>query len=1420
MMMCVLAVLGAKAAPVNWSYTVEVDGENVTYTGKYDILADKVKIEVDQPGGLAVFLQNGGSVLEGVSPTKLEIGKPGGCQLNSEDFSALNSTNVPALAHFTTVDLKETTIDGFSIMTGMSLSNLEYLNLPGTMTDVTEMAKLNSGNPSLKMVVSCDATIANIKKSYAYSFTPNSMLGAFTALGLEDFRNAKYVTMAGYYGDRDLVGASDGSNFKNSPAVWDFTGAHFSDITISGSSLPGNTYYDYNNPFEDETVGSKVTFGETYQTNSFYYFVNYATTVVDIKLPDNNMTALPPHCLSQLAAANKENYKLIYGTSEDEFNQSFGAVSTVKKYYESGTDTEFTGERYQEGDNWKGKKQIECQVTLDSPSSSSSVYVNTWADNKEYVVGDLTITDGKVTPSEFAVKLANVSWYTNEERTNQVWPNMEHFGKDDTGYYYKDWDGGEKKYIYPKAQYQDQTDWQYKDYTGELNKDGNDFYGTISNPGSVSFTALTNYYYTYNDCNNIETTLKTSDGNLAGTEYTANGVEIIDLEERDVDSYGVASCAPVELLVIPNCYELIDFECAKWGHIQSILVGNGMKKIQGGAFTQCAGLENLDFVSGLSDCYLGSGAFSLCESMKHIALAEGIVSLGASCFDKSMHLESVRLPESLINIGNLAFNNCLALNSITIPKNVEKIGKKAFNLCPLTDVYLTTTDPDKIPIIYSCGTSFNSYDGNATFAHGHLDGWDGLPESYQDKMNVQQYDWDHAVDWYYTHCNGLPVLHYPNELYEVVRARISRTYHAKSTDGYGLPMAQDMKKRSDVYGADLGSVGSGKYTRDGWAQFMLMKDYNPEGEEIVYSKEYNDVWYTMCFPFDLTDEQLAAAFNETFNIVDFSGVEITEATETDPKSMILHFNKVAVTYYKDVNETIYKRKLDADGNVIREKHGNFSYNVYLDNSGNEYHHVHASDKLSSNKTKTFAKGTSLENAASNFSSTKEVYMIDGILATAGHPYMIHPAVGAEPGNPKKACYMAGITWKPEEEREAIYNRETRTIDLGVSSTSEEKEHNYNQVGYTGYSGQTYSFKGNWKRYNSGWESDPEIGAEPQLTVKEPVLRTRPTSDPVAPNFPNPGEEPVQSDYNPVEDLTTYPAAFQTMYNTLLDMYYEDNTYTIDPYENRFGPGQVNYDVKIGYIMRYVDSSKWQIFKDRSNALKAYLGSDFTQDQFVSLKELCIAFGEAYDKYFNVELLHEDWVAWQNYLQKKADYDNWDADQVQAEYDAAKAAYDAAKTEYDTKHGAWESKMIAYNVLIPKYAYFLGTKAGEKYPRYFRQMADESKPRAKGLWTQYAAIIIPNSSAISGLETELDGTTQKNLGAKIVYDEAFFVLDDPTPQGIATIIEKAAKEEGKANVEYMDIVVSIDGKIVSRDKTTFEGLPKGVYIINGKKYFVQ
>lgn len=928
-----------------------------------------------------------------------------------------------------------------------------------------------------------------------------------------------------------------------------------------------------------------------------------------------------------------------------------------------------------------------------------------------------------------------------------------------------------------------------------------------------------------------------------------------------------ATCVPLENLVIPASVATVGYECAYNTHIKKITFGNGLKEVQGGAFKQVQGLEDIVFETGISNCKLGHDAFQLCYDVKHIVLTEGIVSLGAGCFQNSQQMESIRLPETLLYIGNRCFDNNLALGSITIPSNVERIGKKAFNLTALRDVFLTTTDPAKIPVIYTAGTSWE--DEDATFGRNQLWGNNGIPWSAEpnhwtgytvtNEGNKVSLTWDEAVVWYYIHASCMTVLHYPPELAEKVMARISSTYNITSADGFGLPgknpvgvndeLQSDAKKRANGLGeVDLGTDGTsgGIWTNDGWVQFLLMKEsVAHEGDR--YTKNYKDVWYTMCFPFELTDEQLASAFNEGFNIVDFSGIQIKDPNNpndnVEKKTLVLHFNKVAETLYKDTNGNLYERKM-VNGNVVREEDGDdvkFEYNVYIRN-GQEYHHVTvATGEAARTKTKTFAPGSSLDDAKQH---KDQAILIDGYLASAGHPYMIHPNTGTVPEADPVPCHFSGITWvkgddegaanniegakTTDEVRDELYEAQKRTIDMGTAKTT----NNFAQAAYPGYEGQEYTFIGNPRIIRADAEVDPE----PTFTLTEPVYPDIPTELPTEPEE----EEITTAPTAPTNPATNekYTDSFKELYNSVRVTYTDYQAPGQPSYDVTYGEDLVNCDQN--EFLEYHDwqSSYWcrtqtgvsgrnnaQLNSDGLTVFKNYFGGEpIDLTGFNALKLLASNYANDLASYesnyanyldeYNAYIANHN--AWEKYRSDLYNF-NHSAELISA-YETAKGEYDDAYDDYLDDHEAWENSLAAYKVKIPQYAYFLGTKAGETYPKYFREKsANQSRPG--GNWTQYSAIIKPNSAAIAGLEAELDGTTQSSSGSKIAFNEPFFFIDD-TPQGITTLIEKIEKEEGKADVQYMDIVVSIDGKIISRDKTSIEGLPKGVYIINGKKYYVK
>ncbi len=899
------------------------------------------------------------------------------------------------------------------------------------------------------------------------------------------------------------------------------------------------------------------------------------------------------------------------------------------------------------------------------------------------------------------------------------------------------------------------------------------------------------------------------DGYETNALYFINGYEmftsiILPTGNNDIPPQAFKDRTALTSISIPENYITIGHEAFLHSGITEVVIGKNVKTIEAGAFTNCTELQDVKFQPGLDDQIYGPSVFYNCQNIKHIVLPEGIKTLGAFMFSVSKEVESVRLPETLENIGTGCFWDSESLSSITLPSNVKKIGKRAFCLTSIKDIYLTVQDPEKLPMIFTLGSNFENGDQDASFGTNVINNNGSNGKEKKTHAEIASETWEEAcLDFYYV--NGTATLHYPETLAEKVREDISLRYAHTTSDGGKIPDRNtwvdgysqerawsDFALRTTVDNSGtIGTNGKGVWSTDGWAQFLLMGAYDPHTETIVHTKEYDDVWYTMCFPFDLTDEQLATAFNEGFNIVDFSGVEIKEAEETvdNKKTLILHFNTVGQTEYRDEDNNVYnKLEKDADG-----------FNIFERNGDRYVHYLIAKAP----GAKTYVK-----------QGTKEpVCYIEGYLATAGHPYMVHPNTGTSPGQPKVACHFSGIKWiestddskTTDEVRAELFEARKRMIDLGV----EKKTDNYVQEAYEGYSGQTYTFKGNHKVYRDGWESDPEVADEPQFTIDFPEVPVQPT--PVEPSTPEITEIPVQGE-NPRDDKTTYPDAFQTLYDTdWTDYYYDSNT------GERYGNGQPN-SATYGFILTIANwdanTFQWKV------PLRSYFNTGdaaITEAQFNQAKAKAIAFKDALDDYNSYDAKLAAYNAskkeWDDYRAALS----WNQEEEEAKYTAALKAYQDAWDQYVIDHAAWEQKMANYGILIPKNAYFLGRRRATDFPKYYREIADDSTPRTTGLWTQYTAIVMPNDAAVAGIEAELDGKKASANGFNMVIDENF-TAEMVTPTQIKQIVAEA--EENGEKVEYMKVVYNINGQVVREGDTSLEGLPKGIYIVNGKKYFVR
>jgi hypothetical protein len=181
----------------------------------------------------------------------------------------------------------------------------------------------------------------------------------------------------------------------------------------------------------------------------------------------------------------------------------------------------------------------------------------------------------------------------------------------------------------------------------------------------------------------------------------------------------------------------------------------------------------------------------------------------------------------------------------------------------------------------------------------------------------------------------------------------------------------------------------------GWRQFPLSYSLETIGE-IPFEKEYDDTWYTMCFPWKMEDNQLFMAFNQKCEIVEFVGAEVLPAEGSDTEfNLVFHFDDVAKTYYMDDNDVEYTRERDGD-KVDGAGHRIYKYTSKVDQTV-----VTCPDAV-------LQPGYDPKSASEEVKEAYGKYLgIKNIMVIPGHPYMIHPSIGAAPGHPA-TVYINGV----------------------------------------------------------------------------------------------------------------------------------------------------------------------------------------------------------------------------------------------------------------------------------------------------------------------------------------------------------------------------------------------------------------------------
>lgn len=295
------------------------------------------------------------------------------------------------------------------------------------------------------------------------------------------------------------------------------------------------------------------------------------------------------------------------------------------------------------------------------------------------------------------------------------------------------------------------------------------------------------------------------------------------------------------------------FNNSNW--IKKLTIGTSVKSIGLQTFNNCKYLTMIDFQYGVKkiDAY----AFWGCTGLTSVILPESLEEIGREAFENCTNLKTVLLPNSLKHIRTGAFH-ATGLKTVVIPASVEDIEVNAFggNNSPLTDVYVLGCNTKAAlqafqPSQYTYGYS---YDGP------------GKGETVE-------------LSKFTTQTGHYTVLHYPEEACEKY---VNKYLQVIGTDKYaasGYPEWENkwvVDKNGNKYPTHENgrfSASGGDYA--GWNEFMLtakLKDTHRD-ERLVEGK-----WYSVCFPFSLTEEQIKNAFGDATEVCEFSGVK----SDNDP----------------------------------------------------------------------------------------------------------------------------------------------------------------------------------------------------------------------------------------------------------------------------------------------------------------------------------------------------------------------------------------------------------------------------------------------------------------------------------------------------------------------------------------------------------
>lgn len=512
-------------------------------------------------------------------------------------------------------------------------------------------------------------------------------------------------------------------------------------------------------------------------------------------------------------------------------------------------------------------------------------------------------------------------------------------------------------------------------------------------------------------------------------------------------------------------------ECKKMKHC---ILPEGLTTIGVNMFLNCHMLESVRLPNTLTT--IPNGSFENCLSLTTLVIPIGVETIGAKAFNNSgiqdlylTQTDPCSLPtivpdtangnsNSTFGIYALNGNNALmqnadgeAIANMTSEEAAEYFRSVVLGINNIIELHYPTQYSTNQGQGLDPMTQF--LDGNPWYQDAALQA--ALDENRKDDAARLIYG-ENGQGWRGTYADGDNWKTVVQSL--LTSQKLSDFYAFVDKEGLHWPshnlFEAELRRRMGLMSDNLNSstlglistCSQGENDTDGsklaWRQFVWMHGYAPHEE--VYKNEYDDTWYTICFPFDCSDEQLEAAFNSNFNICEFSGVavEIDEkeatATYTPVDRLLFLFTNIGKTYYMltyndqdyyferhkvltqtsvgSVSNAVVEEKwyhpakmvkVEGHDDLQRVQPGDAEWPPFWPEVGNTY----AEDGSTGWVNKSWLYDAAQSNLPNLNTLKVEYNKIDGKLARAFHPYMLHPQHVETPAGERSTCYIPDIKYK-------------------------------------------------------------------------------------------------------------------------------------------------------------------------------------------------------------------------------------------------------------------------------------------------------------------------------------------------------------------------------------------------------------------------